>query len=251
MKKKIKVLIIEDEVSLLETLQLKLIKEGFAVETATDGKEGLRKIKTVKPDLLLLDLKLPSMTGQEIMRQLKKERGPQMPIVVISNSGQPVEIKEVLDLGADDYIVKANFTIDDVLERVYNTLEKQTGRPDVIVAEDEAFLRMVLAKKLRMEGLKVVTCVDGDTTLRSVLCVKPKVLVLDLLMPGISGLDLLKTLKTNKDFKSAGMKILVLSNYSGKENEPIIKEMTIGYFIKSNFDIDEIAAEVKKWVGKK
>ncbi|HBH46209.1 MAG: hypothetical protein A2445_00610 [Candidatus Jacksonbacteria bacterium RIFOXYC2_FULL_44_29] len=251
MSQPISILIIEDEEPLLETLKLKLEKEGFKVDGAADGKQGLDKIYSGKPDLLLLDLVLPSMTGQDILRELQKTQDPQikkMPVVVISNSGQPVEIKEVLALGADDYIIKANFTIDDVLERVYNALEKKSGQPDVLVAEDESFLRMVLAKKLRLDGLKVVTTIDGDNTLRTILEVKPKAIVLDLLMPGLSGLEVLETLSKDSAFHPDDHRILVLSNYSGKEGEPIIKKMTVGYLIKSNCDIDDIAKKVGSMV---
>ena len=243
------ILIIEDEQSLADTLKLKLSKEGFMVETVFDGKQGLERIKTLKPDLVLLDLLLPSMGGEEVLKKVKEDPEiKDIPVIVISNSGQPVEIKRLLENGVDDYIVKANFTIDDILERVYNTIEKRSGRPDVLIAEDEGFLRTVLAKKLRIDGLKVVTTLDGDNCLKTALEIKPKVLVLDLLMPGLSGEEVLVALKKTTSFNPKKTSIIVLSNYSGKENEPIIKEMTQGYFIKSNFDIDEIVDKVKSFL---
>lgn len=245
----ISILIIEDEQSLADTLKLKLSKEGFAVEAIPDGGLGLQRVKTLKPDLVLLDLLLPTMGGEEVLKRVKEDpETKNIPIIVISNSGQPVEIKRLLERGVDDYIVKANFTIDDILERVYNTIEKKSGRPDVLIAEDEGFLRTVLAKKLRIDGLKVVTTLDGDSCLKTTLQVKPKVLVLDLLMPGLSGEEVLGALKKDTSFTEKETSIIVLSNYSGKENEPIIKEMTRGYFIKSNFDIDEIVDKVKSFV---
>ena len=247
--KKTRILIIEDEESLTETIKLKLSKDGFSIETASDGKEGLDKVKTVKPDLLLLDLVLPTLTGEEILKTIKQDKElKKIPVVIISNSGQPVEIRRLLELGADDYIIKADFTIDDIEERVVNTLEKREGQPDVLIAEDEAFLRMVLAKKLRMEGLKVLTTLDGDSSLKTILETKPKVVVLDLLMPGLSGVEVLQGLKKNSSFDLKGTKIVVLSNYSGKEDDAIIKEMAVGYFIKSNFDIDEITDKIKSYV---
>ena len=67
-------------------------------------------------------------------------------------------------------------------------------------------------------------------------------------MPGLSGEEVLGALKKDTSFNVKGTSIIVLSNYSGKENEPIIKEMTQGYFIKSNFDIDEIVDKVKSFL---
>jgi DNA-binding response OmpR family regulator len=243
---KITILIIEDEKPLLETLKFKLNKEGFKVEAVADGTMALEKVKQVKPDLVLLDLVLPNVPGQKILEKIKKNNDlKETPVIIISNSGQPVEIKQLLALGADDYIIKADFTIDDILERVYNTLEKKNGQPDVLIAEDETFLRMVLAKKLRLAGLRIISAVDGETSLKSVLEFKPKVLILDLLMPGMDGVEILHTLNKSSDFDPSQTKIIILSNYSGKENEPIIKKMTQGYYIKSNLDIDEVVGKIK------
>lgn len=241
------ILVIEDEEPLVETLKLKLENEGFAVETAEDGEIGIQKAESVKPDLILLDLMLPKVKGEDVLQHVKKH--PELkrtPVIIISNSGQPVEIKELLAQGADDYIIKVDFTIDDILERVHNTLSKLEGRPDVLVAEDETFLRTVLAKKLRLIGFRVITTFDGDITLKTILETKPKVVLLDLLMPGLSGLEVLNALKNDPSYGKAATKVLILSNYSGKEREPIIAEMTSGYFIKSNFDIDDIVGKVKE-----
>lgn len=249
MKKHTRILIIEDEEDLLETLRLKLKKEGFVTEVVTDGQEGLERIKETKPDLLLLDVMLPTLSGKEVLKKIRSTPGiEKLPVVIISNSGQPVEIKELIEAGADDYIVKANFTIDDILERVYNVLEKYGGKPDIVIAEDEDFLRSVLAKKLRMEGYTVVTALDGTSALKTIRDVKPKLVILDLLMPGLSGIEILEKLKKDSEFNSERTKIVVLSNYSGQEESPLIKEMTMGYFIKSNYDIDEIISKIESFI---
>lgn len=241
------ILIIEDEEPLLATLKLKLNKEGFVVEDVIDGAKALDKIKQTMPELILLDLILPNVSGEEILQQIKQDDNlKQIPVIIISNSGQPVEIKTLLASGADDYIIKADFTIDDILERIYNVLESRQGRPDVLIAEDEPFLRVVLAKKLRLKNIRVVTVLDGDAALKNILKLKPKVVVLDLLMPGLSGIEILDALKKNSDFDKKDSKILILSNYSGKEDELIIKEMTQGYYIKSDLGIDDVVEKIKE-----
>ncbi len=241
-----RLLIIEDEQFLLETLQLKLGREGFIIDAAQDGEAGLAKAQTTHPDVILLDLLLPKMKGEEVLSALQKnETTKNIPVLIISNSGQPVEIERLLKLGARDYIIKADFTIDDILDRIHNLLVPAEQRPDVLVAEDEEFLRTILSQKLRKAGWQVTTTMDGDATLKSILERKPKLVLLDLLMGGLSGIEVLRQLKEAAyDMKQT--KILVLSNYSGKENEPIIKEMTQGYYIKSNVDIDDIVDTVKK-----
>lgn len=117
-----KILIIEDEIILIEAIRERLARFGYDIETAYDGEKGLANIKAQKPDLLILDLLLPGIDGYEVLERLKKEK-INLPIIIISNSGQKVEIEKAKELGASDFIVKVNFSLDDVEKRVRNILE--------------------------------------------------------------------------------------------------------------------------------
>ncbi len=119
-----KVLIIEDEEELIDLLQKKLIQEGYEVEIARDGEEGLAKIRSGKPDLILLDIVMPKLGGFEVLEVTSKDESiKSIPIIVISNSGQPVEINRAIELGVKDYLIKVDFTPKEVLEKV----KKQIG----------------------------------------------------------------------------------------------------------------------------
>lgn len=118
-----KILIIEDEKVLLDVLENKLKKEGYEVIIAENGVEGLEKIKKEKPSLILLDILMPKMNGFEVMEAM--ERNPdisKIPVIIISNSGQPLEIARALKLGAKDYLVKAEFDPQEVLTKVKKIL---------------------------------------------------------------------------------------------------------------------------------
>src|SRR3989338_1307587 len=120
------ILIIEDDVFLGDVLLERLKKEDFRVYLSRDGVEGLEKIKKLKPDLILLDIILPNMNGYEILEA--KQKDPEIekiPVIVISNSGQPVEINRALELGVKDYFVKAQFDPEEVLVKVRAFLEKE------------------------------------------------------------------------------------------------------------------------------
>jgi len=120
-----KILIIEDDVLLGNVLAQKLTSEGFATALSRDGLEGFQKIKSFHPDLILLDIILPTMNGCEILEaKLKDPSLANIPVIVISNSGQPVEIKRALDLGAKDFLIKVDFTPQEVLEKVKKQLEE-------------------------------------------------------------------------------------------------------------------------------
>lgn len=116
-----KILIIEDDKILAELIEKKLRTIGYEVAVATDGEEGLQKIRENKPDLILLDILMPKKNGVEVMEEMNREEEISLikiPVIVISNSGQPVEISRVLELGAKDYLVKANFNPQEVVEKV-------------------------------------------------------------------------------------------------------------------------------------
>lgn len=118
-----KILIVEDDKFLRELIAKKLSEEGFIVEEASDGEEGIRKIKEGRPDLILLDLILPSIDGFEVLEKIKKDLETKpIPVIILSNLGQKEDIERGLKLGAFDYLVKAHFTPGEVIEKVRNAL---------------------------------------------------------------------------------------------------------------------------------
>ncbi|MBU2578600.1 response regulator [Patescibacteria group bacterium] len=118
-----KILIIEDDKFLRELIVRKLIQENFEISEAMDGEEGLKKMKEVKPDLVLLDLILPSIDGFEVLSKMKEDINlAQVPVFILSNLGQREDIEKGLKLGAVDYLVKAHFTPNEIIEKIRGTL---------------------------------------------------------------------------------------------------------------------------------
>jgi CheY-like chemotaxis protein len=121
-----KILLVEDEEIMIDLLQKKLSREGYEVFVARDGEEGLKKMREMdpKPDLVLLDIIMPKMGGFEVMEEMAKdEKLKKIPVIVISNSGQPVELDRAKKLGARDWLIKTEFDPNEVLEKV----KKQIG----------------------------------------------------------------------------------------------------------------------------
>jgi len=120
-----KILIVEDEEVLINVLKKKLAREGYDVIVAKNGNEGLIKMKKDKPDLILLDIIMPEKGGFEVMEEMNRDEDlKDISIIIISNSGQPVEIERAEKLGADDWLVKTEFNPQEVLDKVI----KQIGR---------------------------------------------------------------------------------------------------------------------------
>ncbi len=113
-----KILVVEDEEILRSLLQKRLSEEGYEVDVARDGLEGMEKIREKRPDVILLDIIMPNMDGFEMMEEMKKESISDIPIIVVSNSGQPVEIDRAQKLGARDWLVKTEFDPQEVVDKV-------------------------------------------------------------------------------------------------------------------------------------
>ncbi len=118
-----KILIIEDDKFLRELITQKLVKEGYEALQAIDGEKGIKEVKNQKPDLVLLDLILPGIDGFEVLSQIKKDSDlSRIPVIILSNLGQKEDIERGINLGADDYLIKAHFTPNGIIEKIRKVL---------------------------------------------------------------------------------------------------------------------------------
>jgi len=120
-----KILLVEDEEIMISLLQKKLTKEGYEISVARDGEEGLKAMREVRPDLVLLDIIMPKMGGFGVMEGMQKDKElKKIPVIVISNSGQPVELDKAQKLGAKDWLIKTEFDPQEVLNKVVKQIGK-------------------------------------------------------------------------------------------------------------------------------
>ena len=122
-----RILLIEDEAGLVLTLTDRLIREGYAVDSAVDGESGLERASAEPFDLLLLDLMLPRMSGFDVCRELRK-RGVDAPVIMLTARGQVVDKVVGLKLGADDYVTKP-FEMAELLARIEANLRRAPAAP--------------------------------------------------------------------------------------------------------------------------
>lgn len=109
-----RIVIAEDDKSLRKALSLKLTHDGYEVKETVDGNTALAVIKEGGVDLLLLDIMMPGLDGFGVLEQLKKD-GAKFPVVVTTNLGQEEDKKKALQLGATDYLVKSDQSLDDII----------------------------------------------------------------------------------------------------------------------------------------
>ncbi|KKR00627.1 MAG: Response regulator receiver protein [Candidatus Nomurabacteria bacterium GW2011_GWF2_40_31] len=266
-----KILIIEDDVFLGDVLNQKLANEGFSTLLARDGREGYEKIKSFKPDLILLDIILPNMNGYEILEAKQKDSGiAGIPVIIVSNSGQPVEINRALALGVKDYLVKAQFDPEEVLIKVRAELKEAEGHSDgakslkslegainkkmntinlegkkVVWVEDDQFLNDIITRKLSMVKCTFFHASEGEEALKIINKEIPDIIMLDIILSGMDGFEILRRIKAEP--KTKHIPVILLSNLGQKSD--IEKGEKLGaarFIVKATITPNEIIDQIKE-----
>lgn len=288
MEDKKRIIIVEDDAVLRDVLAGKLEKSGYIVDKAQDGIVAMEMIRAQKPDCVLLDILMPRKGGIEVLEDLHADPVlSTIPVIIISNSGQPVEIQRAQELGAREFLIKAVFDPNEVLEKVArvlaggymapkgewgvrtqnvassgvtesNVVESPTvaeaaviathtgsdNKVFVLVIEDDKFLRELLVRKLASEGFDVQNAIDAEAAFAILAERKPKIILCDLILPGVDGFEILARIKA--DPKIADVPVVILSNLGQKED--LDKAMALGakdFMVKANFTLDEIVTKVR------
>jgi len=122
-EKKQTIMIVEDDSFVMDIYKTKLSQEGFAVVEAENGMEAIKKLKDVKPSLILLDIIMPYMDGLEVLKKIKEnEETKNIPVILLTNLSQKEEVDKGMALGARDYLIKSHFTPSEVLEKIKSCL---------------------------------------------------------------------------------------------------------------------------------
>jgi len=118
------VLLVEDDKFLRRACEKSLRQQGFNVRTAMDGEEALQVIRNSPPDLILLDILMPRLTGTEVLRALKADEAMRdIPVIILTNSSKESDIQEINALGVAGYQVKANLSLEELGQQVRKLLE--------------------------------------------------------------------------------------------------------------------------------
>src|SRR3989344_4747068 len=279
------ILLVEDDDGFAQSLKLELERRGHVVALAGDGEAGLVALRSGKPDLLLLDILLPKRSGFDILEELTRDSAlAHPPIVMLSSSGKPLEVQRAKELGAADYIIKADESLETLIDRAMNVLQQDTtaapglssappapapgtamppgpqaaavpvpapaapataGGQSVLVVEDDKFLRDLITQKLKLEGFTVFEAITGSEAVRVAEENQPKIVLLDLILPGLDGFEVLKRLKEKQ--LTAPIPVIILSNLGQREDvERGLRLGAVDFMIKAHFTPGEIVEKIKE-----
>ncbi|WP_294531620.1 response regulator transcription factor [uncultured Pseudoflavonifractor sp.] len=181
-----KILLVEDEEKLARVVELELRYEGYEVEKAFDGREGLEKALSGGFDLILLDIMLPSLSGMEVLRRLRRES--QVPVIMVTARDSVVDKVSGLDSGADDYITKP-FEIEELLARIRAALRKRPARQESAVLTAGPLTMDPERHEVTVKGTAVELTLREFDLLRYLLENKEKVISRESLLDNVWGFD--------------------------------------------------------------
>lgn len=118
-----KILLIEDDEFVIKPLKIVLKQEGFSLSVAGDGETAVEKLRNEQPDLILLDIVLPKMSGFDVLKEIRSDpKTKNIPVIILSNLAREGEVKRGLTEGANDYIIKTNFSLLNLVKKIKSYL---------------------------------------------------------------------------------------------------------------------------------
>lgn len=204
-----KILIIEDEQAVCDMLRRLLTRHGYEVFTSRDGREGIRVFADVHPDVTLVDLVMPGLSGMAVITELRS-MNPRCSIIVLTAAGSEATETELRNLGIREFIRKGvslnvvssavDKTISTVSHAEDSENEKEAGREStsVLVVDDEPLITDMVSKFLTRRGYTVLSASNGREALERVVEKRPDVIVLDLYLPDLNGIDVMQELRRNR-----------------------------------------------------
>ncbi len=213
--------------------------EGFEVHVDADGEGGLSTIERLEPDLVLLDLALPRMSGVEVLARLREsDRSRKLPVVVLSDADQPSWLEHALEAGATQALPET-VRPENVAEIACSLLPLGTDRVPggasmgrILIVDDDSILRSIFTHLLSRIGYQVDAASDGQEALSKANAHEPDLIVLDMLMPKMDGIEFLRAYDVIKTHP----KVKVIT-FSISDEPQTVKEAlalgVIGYMTKS------------------
>lgn len=260
-----RIIMVEDDPMISDIYNKKFSAAGLDITIVSSGKEFLSKVKENKFDVALLDMVLPEMNGIEILQELKKgEYNPEMKVFIFSNLSSKEDYDNAMGNGADGFIPKTQFSpselvieitrrVNEIAERKKNEMRRNknqendeknendnSGKKKILFIEDEKIFLEIFVRKLRDEGYGVETAKNGAWGCREALNGNFDLIITDMVMPAMDGLEIVKKLKSEE--KTKNIPIIAISASSTDEKVKEIRELGVSdFFVKTRIVPSDLA----------
>jgi len=250
------ILIAADPGPLRDDITSLLSKSGNTVVHASSADEGIQEAKSNELDIVILDISSPSMNGYGFLESLTRDVVLAIvpTIVIMANTEAEIDTNKNLSLGVKESVIKSDSTAADIGTILLPQVANTSGDPlqaegfKILIVEDDNFLRDLLARKLSQENCQFIAAIDGENALKLMSEDKPSIVLLDLILPGIDGFEVLTQIKQNDSIKD--VPVVILSNLGQDSDIQRAKELGADDFlIKANFSIDEVISKIKELVS--
>jgi PAS domain S-box-containing protein len=240
------VLVIDDDARVHDMLRRSLAKEGFRVEVASGGEEGLRMVRQVRPDAITLDVMMPGMDGWAVLSALKADpQTADIPVVMLTivdnqNMGY--------SLGAAEYLTKP---ID--RDRLTALLKKYAGEAyarTALVVDDEADAREILRRQLESDGWSVQSAVNGRVALEMLGARIPALILLDLMMPEMDGFEFVEELRMKPEWREIPVVVVTSKDLTSEERMRLNRHVEM-ILQKGSYNCEALLRETGRLVANK
>lgn len=253
-----KILIALSDIKLANGLAEKLKLANYTADVLLDGKGVFQKMKVTKPNLVIIDVDLPVVSGYDILNQKNADKDvAKIPTIVVSLSGDPMQMNRIPATPyIKEYVIKFHLEPGELFEKinkffgrtapqVLNPNAPKANGKSILWVEDDKLLGTILTKKFENTGYRLLKAVDGRSALELMEISTPDVIVLDIMLPEMSGFDILQKVRGNERLKK--VPVLMLSNLSKQSDIDKSKLLGAnGFIVKAAVSLDEIIQEVEK-----
>ena len=240
---RLRVLVVEDDERTAKHLAVLLSQSGYGVELAHDGEEALKKARQLRPDLITLDLLLPKKDGWDVLAELKADRATErIPVVIITGSEDRLR---GFAPGVTEYLLKpvSKDTLDEALGRLMVSRQLTAPPKTVLAIDDDPKALEIIRAILSTRGLAVTTATSGQEGLACLERERPDLILLDLMMPGMSGFEVVSTLRANPATAHIPIVIVTAKHLTQEEKTFLTRQVHL-IIQKAGFDTDAFFADI-------
>ncbi len=223
-----------------------LVEAGYEVREAFDGEEAFEMLQSDPPDLLLTDVEMPRLGGYDLCRRVKTdERFRDVPVVICSSLGEATDLERGFDAGADDYLVKP-VVAEELITRLHSLLATRmiSAREHVLVVDDSAAIRHLVADCLRRQGFRVETAVDGADGLEKARAAPPDLVLTDYDMPRMTGFELVHAMRHT--IETRDVPLVMLTARESKRDQAQMRAAGLTSYLVKPFTTDKCIAIVER-----